>query len=180
MSYHDDFDYEEARRDIIENGCDPDYLDEYDPARRDRYLRDVGLDPRDYGSRRESPKKKDWDWGPLGSSSDNGASSDDGCFVTTACIRSRGLPDDCEELTVLRAFRDGWVQKRPGGKKDIDRYYSEAPGIVARINGREDAAEVWDEVYFGMIRPCVEMIRKGNEEAAYILYRDWTLRLAEI
>ena len=178
MSYHDGFDYEEARRDIIENGCDPDYLDEYDPVKRDKYMRKVGLDPRDYGSRLESPKKKDWDWGMGNSAQDS--SSDDSCFVTTACIKSRGLPDDCEELTVLRAFRDSWVKKRPGGAEDIMRYYTEAPGIVARIDGREDAAEVWDEVYFGMVRPCVEMIRKGNEEGAYTLYRDWTLRLAEL
>lgn len=173
MSY-DDFDYEDARRDILDNGADPDYLDEYDPARRDRYLREVGLDPGDYGSGRG--RKKDGGRDPL----DGGFSSDDGCFVTTACVKSRGLPDDCEELTVLRSFRDTWVKDRPGGGEDIRRYYAEAPGIVSRINARKDAGRLWDTVYEEMVLPCVEMIRNGDREGAYRLYRDWTLRLAEM
>lgn len=48
---NDKFDYEEARRDLWDNGCDPDYLSEYDsPEERDRFLRDCGLDPAFYGS----------------------------------------------------------------------------------------------------------------------------------
>ena len=189
--YHDDFDYEDARLDIIENGCDPDYLDERDPAKRDEYMRKVGLNPREYGSKYGENKSKDWDWGPLRNSSNSRSSdydddydpdnSDDAsCFVTTACTSSRGLPDDCEELTVLRAFRDAWVRKRPGGEEDISRYYAEAPGVVSRVNAREDAAAVWDKVYEEMVRPCVELIRNGKEEDAYALYRDWTLRLADL
>ena len=52
----DRFDYEEARLDIIDNGCDPDYLDDRNPARRDKYLRDCGLNPRDYGSTYSEPE----------------------------------------------------------------------------------------------------------------------------
>jgi len=176
MSY-DDFDYENARRDILDSGADPDYLDEYNPARRDRYMREVGLDPRDYGSGRERKKDSGWDRDPLDS---GGFSSDDGCFVTTACVRSRGLPDDCEELTVLRTFRDTWVKNLSGGGEDIRRYYEEAPGIVRRINARTDAEEIWDRVYDEMIRPCIERIRQGDREGAYVLYRDWTMCLARM
>lgn len=46
----DRFDYEEARRDLIDNGCDPDYLSYNNKAARDKYIRSCGLDPRSYGS----------------------------------------------------------------------------------------------------------------------------------
>ena len=175
MSFSDNFDYEEARRDILDNGGDPDYLSEYNPAKRDEYLRKMGLRPKDYGSKLEQSKG-----GSFGSSSKEGSASDDSCFITTACTSARGLPDDCEELMLLRQFRDTWVKKRPGGEADIRRYYAEAPGIVRRINARADAKLIWDRVYEEMILPCLELIREGDKEGAYVLYRDWTLSLAEM
>ena len=42
----DGFDYENAKRDIFDNGGDPDYLDEWDSGKRDKFLRDMGLDPK--------------------------------------------------------------------------------------------------------------------------------------
>ena len=50
-TFHDDFDYENAKRDIWENGGDPDYLTHRDPAERDAFLKDMGLNPKDYGSK---------------------------------------------------------------------------------------------------------------------------------
>lgn len=38
-----------------------------------------------------------------------------GCFLTTATVGTVGLPDDCWELATLRAFRDGWLARHPGG-----------------------------------------------------------------
>lgn len=29
-----------------------------------------------------------------------------GCFLTSACVKYKGLSDDCKELTELRQFRD--------------------------------------------------------------------------
>ena len=51
------------------------------------------------------------------------------CFLTSACTAARGLPDNCRELTVLRAFRDGYMQTLPEGKRDIQEYYRCAPVI---------------------------------------------------
>ena len=31
------------------------------------------------------------------------------CFITTAVCQELGKPDDCEELTAFRAFRDGYL-----------------------------------------------------------------------
>ena len=49
---NDKFDYEEARRDIWDAGCDPDYLSEYSSKEeRDKFIRGCGLNPRSYGCR---------------------------------------------------------------------------------------------------------------------------------
>ena len=34
------------------------------------------------------------------------------CFITTAVCQELGKPDDCEELTAFRAFRDGYLRHR--------------------------------------------------------------------
>lgn len=130
-------------------------------------MNDVGLDPKDYGST----------WGSDG---DSGSSGDDGCFLTTACVRARGLPDDCEELTILRQYRDTSLKNRNGGETDIREYYKLAPTIVDRVNQKSDAKEIWNAVYENMILPCIEMIRQNRMESAYELYKSYTLRLMEI
>ena len=61
-------------------------------------------------------------------------SSSSGCYLTSACTQARGLPDDCEELTVLRAFRDTYVRALPTGEADVRRYYATAPQIVNAIH----------------------------------------------
>ena len=53
--------------------------------------------------------------------------SSSGCYITSACVRARGLPDDCLEMETLRAFRDGYLASQPGGREDIEEYYAKAP-----------------------------------------------------
>ena len=38
------------------------------------------------------------------------------CFITTAVCEELGKPDDCEELTAFRAFRDGYLRACPDGE----------------------------------------------------------------
>lgn len=92
------------------------------------------------------------------------------CFLTTACVESRGLPDDCEELQVLRAFRDGYLSRLPEGPGMIQAYYALAPRLVERIAGREDARSIWDGVY-ATVRQAVEQVRCDTPEAALRTYR---------
>ena len=51
-----------------------------------------------------------------------------GCFITTVCCEYKGLADDCEELTILRKFRDTYVPKQL-----VKEYYKIAPKIVEII-----------------------------------------------
>ena len=89
------------------------------------------------------------------------------------------LPDDCRELQVLRAFRDGYLSRRPGGREEIKAYYQMAPGIVRAVNERADAQSVWNDVYRELVGPCVRMIEQGRNEEAYGLYKDYSERLGE-
>jgi hypothetical protein len=99
-----------------------------------------------------------------------------GCYITTACVAARGLPDDCEELTVLRAFRDGYMRSQADGPEMIAEYYRRAPAIVAAIQARDDAAAIFDRL-FEVIRQCVRLIQDGRHPAALELYRTMALRL---
>lgn len=160
------FDYEEARLDVLDAGGDPDYLETNNPAERDEYLRKVGLNPKDYGGGITPPAKP------------GKPKSDDLCFLTTACMRAKNAPDDCEELTLMRAYRDGYLASRKDGRSEIETYYRIAPSVVKGINAREDAQEIWEKVYAEMILPCVECIRREDNEGAFTRYKAYTLSLA--
>ena len=174
MNNSDNFDYENAELDILDAGGDPDYLNHYDREKRDEYLRKMGFDPKRYGSTLDNGKntKKSGGWFD--------EPDDDPCFLTSACVHARGLPDDCEELTVLRGYRDNYLRGRIGGEEAIREYYEIAPGIVAGINQRPDAEAIWNSVYEETILPCVSMIRAGRMEEAFELYSSCTLRLGAI
>jgi hypothetical protein len=91
------------------------------------------------------------------------------CFLTTACATARQLPDDCEELEVLRRFRDGYLSSRPGGLALIETYYAVAPGIVSWIHQQPDAGEIWNDIY-RVIRTAIVQIHRHQYEAAVTTY----------
>ncbi len=99
-----------------------------------------------------------------------GESSSGGCYLTSACIRAKGLPDDCDELTTLRAFRDGWLKKQSYGKSEICEYYSVAPRIVDAIDSLPDSTDIWCNLYNSLIVPCVQMIKNEDYTGAHDLY----------
>lgn len=103
--------------------------------------------------------------------------SSGGCFLTSACVEARGLPDDCYELMVLRAFRDGYMQTLPNGQGEICEYYHTAPIIVAKIRTMPNANELFDQIYSELVLPCVELIENGQNDAAYLRYKKYTKEL---
>ena len=111
----------------------------------------------------------DYDDCPIYKGNDSG-----GCFLTSACTEARGLPDDCHELTVLRAFRDGYLRSQPEGEAE---YYAVAPKIVDAIRSKADAMEAFDAIYRELVEPCVAMIERGENVEAHALYRSYVLRL---
>ena len=101
-----------------------------------------------------------------------------GCFITTACVVSNGLPDNCYELEVLRKFRDEFVISRTNGKELINEYYKTAPLIVQQINGQENANSIYSDLYKD-IKLAVSLIKAKKNIEAFNLYCKLTIDLKE-
>lgn len=105
--------------------------------------------------------------------SDSGKSRDkkSGCFLTTAACEHKGLPDDCRELQVLRAFRDTHLLPSIKGRELVERYYAIAPRIASCLTGQQ-AEKVW-----GVVQECVTLIDAGDCERAVRHYQALVLEL---
>lgn len=104
---------------------------------------------------------------------DKGNSSEGGCYLTTACINSKGLPDNCLELTVLRRFRDKILMRQSFSKKAVNEYYKLAPEIVNSINHRGNNLEIWSDVYKD-IRIAVHLALTRDFDGAFKHYKEMT------
>lgn len=102
-----------------------------------------------------------------------------GCYLTSACVKAKGLPDNCYELETLREFRDNWLKKQSGGPEEIAEYYATAPKIVTQINRRGDAKQIWRDLYNTLVMPCIQLIQTGKPEEARALYKKTALDLKE-
>ncbi|MDD2181592.1 MAG: hypothetical protein PHW32_04405 [Bacilli bacterium] len=98
------------------------------------------------------------------------------CYLTSACIKHfrEKFNDDCEELTILRNFRDSFVSK-----EDIDYYYSTAPIIVEGINKIENNNSIYSYIYQNVVKVCVNAIKNGDYQFAYNRYKSSVLTLEE-
>lgn len=101
------------------------------------------------------------------------------CFLTSACVEYLGKADDCEELTKLRAFRDGYLKERPDGKALVDEYYKIAPSIVKKINEDNNRDKHYAYIY-ETIKNCLVHIDGGNNEKALELYKAMVVSLKEL
>lgn len=102
--------------------------------------------------------------------------TDIGCYLTTSCMHHlmQKFDDNCEELTILRWFRDNFVSK-----SDIDHYYKIAPIIVEAINDAENNDEIYNYIYTNIVSVCVDAIKKVDYEFAYNKYKNSILALEE-
>ncbi len=99
------------------------------------------------------------------------------CYITTAVCQSMNKPDDCQELTALRHFRDEWMMMQEGGAELVEKYYMTAPALVERINTRIDAENVYEGIYEQYLMPCLHMIESGQNEACAALYQQMVQKL---
>lgn len=93
-----------------------------------------------------------------------------GCFITTACVITKGLPDNCEQLTTLRLFRDTYVSSLPQGEELIAEYYAIAPRIVSVINDKKNSAAIWNDLYETLVLKSLSLIQYGKYDEAYQNY----------
>jgi len=97
--------------------------------------------------------------------------SNSGCYLTSACVEYMGKPDDCEELTVLRKFRDEVLSKTKEGKALIKKYYEVAPSIVDKIEMSNNKAKYYDYIY-KKVKQCMNFLNENNHKDALLLYKE--------
>lgn len=93
------------------------------------------------------------------------------CFITTAVCNYFGKSDNCDELIILRNYRDGWLCKQPNGEAMIAEYYNKAPLLVSLLNTSEQYGNYCELLLFKYIQPCLSMICNGEFEECKKLYQ---------
>jgi len=111
---------------------------------------------------------------------DDSSSSDSTCFITTACVRSMNRSDDCEELTVLRNYRDTFLASQNHLRYAIREYYQLAPQIVQVVSRLPDSTSAFEDIYARIVQPTVEMIKRGQNHSAFDHYKAEVERLVRL
>ncbi len=119
-----------------------------------------------------------YEWADAEGKSHSDVSSVD-CFITTATCKSRNLPDNCHELTVLRMFRDTYMKADEQMSKEVNEYYLKAPVICSKIDKLENSAELYEEIYQNYIKPAVVAVEAGENDKAHDIYSKMFLSLEE-
>lgn len=95
-----------------------------------------------------------------------------GCFITTAVCAASGKADNCEELELLRNFRDTYMMPDPYRAQEVETYYLEAPTIVSDINSlpKLQREGIYKEFLEDYIEPAVWAIKTSRYHEAHIIY----------
>lgn len=102
-----------------------------------------------------------------------------GCFITTAVCEARDLPDDCDTLQTLRAFRDTYLLSCQRGVRHVALYYATAPLILARINACDaPLRESLLQILGVQIDRAALAIKAGDITHAHAIYLDLVARAA--
>lgn len=112
------------------------------------------------------------------SSSSSYSYSSGGCFITTATCDSEGKPDNCEELTLFRNFRDQILLRSDNGRKLISEYYRIAPTIVSCIKKEPNHKEIFEEIYSKYIKPGYQLLQAKQYDKTCLMYIDCVKDLA--
>lgn len=107
----------------------------------------------------------------------SGSTGSEGCYITTACVMAKNLPDNCRELTTLRKFRDSYLANHPDRRKWVQEYYQKAPELVHRINSYQNKQEIYEYIYQNMIVKAIKMLENRSFDTAFNFYKDCTLTL---
>lgn len=94
-----------------------------------------------------------------------------GCFITTAVCKYSGLPDDCDTLQTMRAWRNTWMSATPERIAMVCDYYATAPRYVARISAYHESRQeiIWAELRRLILTAC-HHIKRGSHELALAYY----------
>lgn len=100
------------------------------------------------------------------------SSSGEDCFLTTACVHHKNLPDNCTELSTLRMLRDSFMKNDQHGNNLIGEYSIIGPQIVSAINNCSNKGEIYDHMYQHMILPSVALVQQEKYNEAMKFYEE--------
>ena len=103
--------------------------------------------------------------GPVGTIGGGG-----GCYITTAVCKYLGKSDTCEELTLLRKFRDNYMMETEQRKILVRDYYEVAPTIVEKIDNLKEKDDIYLFLLNNFIKKAVKEIKRGCDDAALEYY----------
>lgn len=92
------------------------------------------------------------------------------CFITSAICHMWGKPDDCEELTILRKYRDEFMLTNDVGVDLVEQYYDIAPGIVEAIDKSGDSIRCYIILRDKYLLPAIEAVKEGRNDEALLIY----------
>ncbi len=101
------------------------------------------------------------------------------CFISSATMLTLGKSDTCEELQLLRTYRDNILRKERGGERLIREYYSVAPQMVDAIEKRKDSNKLYEDIWNNHLRNIVQEIRRGHYAKAKKSYISMVKSLRE-
>ena len=115
---------------------------------------------------------QDYDYSTTYSDYSSHKSSSSWCFITTAACKALKAQDDCDELMLLREFRDTHLQSDSDGEAIVSEYYRIAPILIEHIDKLEDPWSKYQFLWEKYIGPSCDMIREGkNDEAKWVYIR---------
>lgn len=94
------------------------------------------------------------------------------CYITTAVCQNMHKGPECEELQLIRNFRDTYLIRSEHGRELIDEYYDIAPTLVKKIERSKSSVEIYNCLWTEYLKPCVEYIKIGKNEACEEIYCD--------
>lgn len=105
--------------------------------------------------------------------------SDSFCFIITATCMALQDTDDCEELEILRHFRDLHIQNTPEGEAIVAEYYRVGLIIVNCIENLPDPSAHYLLLWEKYIAPSSQLIKAKQWESAKRFYIHMVRELCE-
>lgn len=92
------------------------------------------------------------------------------CYITTAVCEGLNKGRDCEELQLLKRYRDEYLAGTEEGDALIKEYYNIAPTIVKRMEKEADRDGKYRYLWERYIKDCVSMIQAERFEECRSTY----------
>lgn len=103
--------------------------------------------------------------------------TESGCFITTAACRALQAADDCEELQLLRSFRDAHIGNTEEGAAIVREYYRVGPLIVSEIAKLPDSDALYQRLWEQYIQPSCTEICLQHWDIARSIYVEMVVEL---